>query len=891
MSADNGGATHYIYATQLESIYARELIPCFDEPQFKAKFQLTVVTPVWTYDTEVLSNMPNKQLPYPLNTGINSPIVHQFIESPPMPTYLLAIVIGELKKVSKTCGAPNSFYDASVSTDINVWSTPDKVGMLASALDIACSSMMTFAKTFDVPFPLPKLDIVGIPQFEDSMENWGLLIFRESMLLMDTSGDNAPTLGPDGDMEDMDMFQTFTITETIAHEVGHQWAGNLVTMNKWNELWLSEGLASYFQAIAADEYRPNYGFYDLIYVRQTSDALGMDSSVTTHALSSLSPVTQMSEMLRSYLLYSQDSSAPGSELGAGNSPLEVRRKLKQFSPSTQYPPGLPWFFAFPPPSFPFTVRHPPSPPPVKAASTPTMSPPSPPSTPAFSTTTDPFLKGIGKFFDTFRFQSVDYNQLWSSISETTGQPVGKWMEAWTTEKNYPVLDPIVRNTPGVSVGPVLYVTQRSVTAFSSASGCFDTSSSGRWWIPMSYRSMSNASGAVQWHAFDSCSAQFPLLDDQLGQMVPASGVNMCVLVNPGRLGFYRTQYTSECWYYLTQSASSFEKISAVDLGGLLDDALHFSKTGDLPITPFLELTKQLRLRLQPEFTPWSISLSWLSDALFKIQLATISNIEYLACARNIETYIKASTGSFLHGYHVPGRFLSGVNFDVLPSENIQLRMLRPLLMRASGRSGDGVLTAAAWKKLVSAIPKLDTLTGLETSIPAHSINPDVREVVYALSVMSGDPAAWESIRQMYIMSNDPADAQRLLSALTFITDAKSIGEVMGFLMSSDVKLTLGIQDGDSFYAVWTLFLGQRMDEIIEKYPSPQDAVYSLGGPLMEFGRYFVDDSLVGELQKFADNHANILNPNFMDSVKEGIAINSAWMKNNAGMLCSWMSRQ
>ena len=226
------GKLNELIATQFESHHAREVFPCIDEPEAKASFELTLTTET---EVEVLSNMPIKN--QRLENGF---LVTGFEKTPPMSTYLLAWVIGKLHK--KTTTTKNGVV-------VNVWSTPNQsLNNLDFALDIAKRSIEFFDDYFETPYPLPKCDHIALPDFAaGAMENWGLITYREVALLADPVKTSLPNKQ--------------YIATVIAHELSHQWFGNLVTMKWWNDLWLNESFASLIEYMAVNTIEPSWNVW------------------------------------------------------------------------------------------------------------------------------------------------------------------------------------------------------------------------------------------------------------------------------------------------------------------------------------------------------------------------------------------------------------------------------------------------------------------------------------------------------------------------------------------------------------------------------------------------------------------------------------------------------
>jgi len=244
----HNGVKKQLFATQFESHHAREVFPCVDEPAAKAEYDLTLVTRT---GITVLGNMPVK-----FQKENSDSLTTTFEKTPRMSSYLLAFVIGELHKKSARTKS---------GVEVNVWVTPaQNENTLDFALDIATRSIDFYDEYFGVKYPLPKSDHVALPDFSSgAMENWGLITYRESCLLAD------PELTPESSRR--------FIATVIAHELSHQWFGNLVTMQWWNDLWLNESFANMMEYVAIDALQPNWHMWEDFATNEVTAALRRDS--------------------------------------------------------------------------------------------------------------------------------------------------------------------------------------------------------------------------------------------------------------------------------------------------------------------------------------------------------------------------------------------------------------------------------------------------------------------------------------------------------------------------------------------------------------------------------------------------------------------------------------
>ena len=242
------GVKKQLFATQFESHHAREVFPCVDEPAAKAEYDLTLIT---RPEITVLGNMPVKS-----EEENGDSLTTTFEKTPRMSSYLLAFVIGELHKKSARTKS---------GVEVNVWATPaQNENTLDFALDIATRSIDFYDEYFGVKYPLPKSDHVALPDFSSgAMENWGLITYRESCLLAD------PELTPESSRR--------FIATVIAHELSHQWFGNLVTMQWWNDLWLNESFANMMEYVAIDALQPDWHMWEDFAMNEVTAALRRDS--------------------------------------------------------------------------------------------------------------------------------------------------------------------------------------------------------------------------------------------------------------------------------------------------------------------------------------------------------------------------------------------------------------------------------------------------------------------------------------------------------------------------------------------------------------------------------------------------------------------------------------
>jgi aminopeptidase N len=259
------GGAWYAY-TQFEPSDARRMFPCFDEPGFKVPFEVKVTTPSGMI---AVANAPEIA-----HASAGEATAFAFAPTKPLPTYLVALAVGDFDVTE----------GAKEPVPVRLIAPKGKGDLGGIALDTTAAITQKLADYFGVPHPYPKIDVVAVPEFSaGAMENPGLVTYRQDLVLLDR--------------ERASTGARRSLALVVAHEMAHQWFGNLVTAAWWNDLWLSESLATWMEARTVDAWQPTFG-QRLSAARDAQGVMNLDALVSARAIRQ--PVTSTGEAVEAF---------------------------------------------------------------------------------------------------------------------------------------------------------------------------------------------------------------------------------------------------------------------------------------------------------------------------------------------------------------------------------------------------------------------------------------------------------------------------------------------------------------------------------------------------------------------------------------------------------------
>ncbi|XP_050092219.1 puromycin-sensitive aminopeptidase [Anopheles aquasalis] len=741
------GEERYAGVTQFEATDARRCFPCWDEPAIKATFDITLTVP---QDRVALSNMP---LQSEASSDDGSLRVLRFDRTPIMSTYLVAVVVGEYDYVEDT---------SADGVLVRVYTPVGKKEQGRFALDVATKVLPYYKDYFNIAYPLPKMDLIAISDFSaGAMENWGLITYRETFVLVDP--------------ENTSLIRKQSIALTVGHEIAHQWFGNLVTMEWWTHLWLNEGYASFVEFLCVDHLFPGYDIWTQFVTDMYTRALELDCLRNSHPIEV--PVGHPSEIDEIFDEISYNKGA------------SVIRMLHHYIGD------------------------------------------------------EDFKRGMHIYLTRHQYRNTRTEDLWNALQEASSKPVGEVMSTWIKQMGFPVVR-VLSSSPLDGNRRLLKIAQEKFCA----DGC-QPKEPFRWMIPI------NVSTPKSGNAVSTV-----LESDTADITVEGVGPDDWVKINPGTVGYYRTQYPADM---LEQFIPAIKdgSLPPLDRLGLIDDLFALVQAGKSSTVDALKVIDAYRN--EGNYTVWSS----ITNCLAKLQL--------LLAHTPIEDQFNA------YGVRLYQPVAESLGWDVKPGESHLDTLLRSLVLSR-------LVSFRCPKTVAEAKRRFQEHAENKSVLPA-----DLRSTCYKAVLQNGDLDTYNEMLRLYRATDLHEEKDRISRALGSIGNVDILRKVIEFAMSDEVRAQ------DSVFVIVSVAMNPRGRDMTWDYFRERWQVllnqYEGGFLLARLIKYltenFSTEERALEVEQFFREHEFPGTERTVSQSIETIRLNADWLKRDLDAITEYLKQQ
>jgi aminopeptidase N len=696
------GAKKIMLGTQFEATDARRFFPCWDEPSFRARFQLTAVVPE---NFTAISNMPVEK-----ETRVAGGKEVRFAATPPMASYLNVFCAGELDALSARLKNVNHA----------VITTRGKVGMGRYALDSSQQILTYFNDYFGMPYPLPKLDHIAVPGgFGGAMENWGGITYYESRLLFDPQISSAETKQ--------------NIYEVIAHETAHMWFGDLVTMAWWDNLWLNEGFASWMGTKCTAKFNSEWETWLSKNVPRDPArryGIGKETAMEGDARSTTHPIQQP-------IANEAEASSAFDDITYRKG-MSLIRMLESFLGENV------------------------------------------------------FRDGIRKYIAAHKLSNSTTADLWNSLSEASGKPVGEIAAGWTQQPGFPVVK--VGRDPS---GKITLTQERFTVHFPKAPPL-------EWKIPLTY----SVAGEV---------APASLLMTSKTVSLPNIPAGRAIKLNVEGAGNYRVEYDEASWKLLR---AELPTLSSADRVNLLADAWALVQANRAPLSLYLDLVEKLPTKTELAERE---QIMHVFDFIDRLIVGQPQRDQFQKYARSI---LRSSFEELDWGPRI--------------GEPPKIASLRASLINALANLNDEEIVAGSRKRFQAFLAD------------PTSLAPDLRAPVFAVVGRYADEATWNKLHELGMKTTSIEEKQNYYDALACALDPKLAARTLEISLGDEVPTSRAIyliskvaRQSENPDVAWQ-FAKAHMKQLLAKADALAANSYAPG-----LFTFFSDAAHISELERYA----------------------------------------